>query len=142
MLPRCRASSTRLPAHSEAALHSAFPSSAPPSLSLGLSAHCPSRRLQAIKALWPYPALHPRLALLLSNRAAALLSLGKPFQALKDCNMGLKVCARALPALLLCCPGNVFVEALGTLSGWACAPGPLAMQSAQSPSVPGRAGSS
>lgn len=46
---------------------------------------------QAIKALWPYPALHPRLALLLSNRAAAQLSLGKPYQALKDCQMGLKV---------------------------------------------------
>lgn len=32
VLPRCRASSTRLPAHSEAALHSAFPVTAPPSL--------------------------------------------------------------------------------------------------------------
>jgi hypothetical protein len=36
--------------------------------------------LQALHALWPYPSLHPRLALLLSNRAAALLSQGKPLR--------------------------------------------------------------
>ena len=35
---------------------------------------------QALQALWPYPALHARLALLLSNRAAALLSQGKPLR--------------------------------------------------------------
>jgi tetratricopeptide (TPR) repeat protein len=45
---------------------------------------------KALQALWPYPPLHPRLALLLSNRAAALLSQGKPLSALADCQMGLK----------------------------------------------------
>ncbi|KAI7843595.1 hypothetical protein COHA_002837 [Chlorella ohadii] len=45
---------------------------------------------KALHALWPYPALHARLALLLSNRAAALLSQGKPLSALADCQMGLK----------------------------------------------------
>lgn len=44
---------------------------------------------KAVHALWPHPKLHPRLALLLSNRAAALLSLGKPLSALHDCQMGL-----------------------------------------------------
>lgn len=42
---------------------------------------------QALHALWPYPALHARLALLLSNRAAALLSQGKP---LRCGSLGLK----------------------------------------------------
>ncbi|PSC71960.1 isogeny subfamily C member 7 isoform A [Micractinium conductrix] len=45
---------------------------------------------KALQALWPHPPLHPRLALLLSNRAAALLSQGKPLSALADCRMGLK----------------------------------------------------
>lgn len=36
--------------------------------------------LQALHALWPHPPLHQRLALLLSNRAAALLSQGKPLR--------------------------------------------------------------
>ena len=35
---------------------------------------------KALQALWPHPPLHPRLALLLSNRAAALLSQGKPLR--------------------------------------------------------------
>ena len=47
--------------------------------------------LQAMKALWPCPTLHVLLAPLYSNRAAALLSLGKPWQALQDCQAGLKV---------------------------------------------------
>ncbi|KAL4440410.1 hypothetical protein ABPG75_003411 [Micractinium tetrahymenae] len=45
---------------------------------------------KALHALWPHPPLHQRLALLLSNRAAALLSQGKPLSALADCQMGLK----------------------------------------------------
>lgn len=58
----------------------------------GLTAHGgASCRVQAIQSLWPYPELHSRLALLLSNRAATLLSLGRPMQALQDCQMGLKV---------------------------------------------------
>ena len=36
--------------------------------------------LQALQALWAHPPLHPRLALLLSNRAAALLSMGRPLR--------------------------------------------------------------
>lgn len=54
--------------------------------------------LQALQALWPHPSLHARLALLLSNRAAALLSQGKPLSALADCHMGLKYD----PGLLRC----------------------------------------
>ena len=56
--------------------------------------------MQAIQSLWPYPELHSRLALLLSNRAATLLSLGRPMQALQDCQLGLKV---GDPAQLLSC---------------------------------------
>lgn len=44
--------------------------------------------LQALHALWPHPPLHARLALLLSNRAAALLSQGKPLRC------GLLLCSR------------------------------------------------
>lgn len=45
---------------------------------------------KAIQVLWPYPSLHQRLALLLSNRAAALLAVSRPLAALADCRLGLQ----------------------------------------------------
>ena len=49
---------------------------------------CFSDCLQAIEALWPYPQLHSRLAVLLANRAAAMLSMSRPLAALADCKVG------------------------------------------------------
>lgn len=43
---------------------------------------------QALHALWPHPPLHPRLALLLSNRAASFLSQGKPLRCVGGLNGG------------------------------------------------------
>jgi DnaJ homolog subfamily C member 7 len=45
---------------------------------------------RAAEAIRPYPAGHEKLAVLLSNRAAALLALRKPLQALSDCRMALQ----------------------------------------------------
>jgi hypothetical protein len=47
--------------------------------------------VQGISILEAFPTLRPQLALLLSNRAAARLSLGKPADALQDCQMGMEV---------------------------------------------------
>lgn len=48
-----------------------------------------------LQILYTHPMLKREKALLLSNRAAALLSLGQPLQALSDCKMGLEVRQRA-----------------------------------------------